>query len=85
MYDASDALSSDRAQHDPPLQSDGRAGTHESPPRRETAPARERGVDAEQSDNELDALDVVLDASDDSFPASDPPSWIGMRSGRPRR
>ncbi len=29
-------------------------------------------------------FDAVDDASDDSFPASDAPSWTGMRAGSPR-
>jgi hypothetical protein len=34
---------------------------------------------------ELDGWDDVCDASQDSFPASDPPAWAGMRVGGPRR
>jgi hypothetical protein len=34
---------------------------------------------------EQDGVDGVHDASVDSFPASDPPSWSGMRIGGPRR
>ena len=34
---------------------------------------------------ESDDPDDVQDASNDSFPASDPPSWIGMRLGGPPR
>ncbi len=30
------------------------------------------------------SFDEVDDASDDSFPASDAPSWTGMRAGSPR-
>jgi len=29
------------------------------------------------------SFDRVCDASDDSFPASDPPAWTGMRLGPP--
>jgi len=32
----------------------------------------------------VDIVDIVADASMDSFPASDPPSWSGMRAGPPR-
>jgi hypothetical protein len=34
---------------------------------------------------EQDSLDGAYDASLDSFPASDPPSWTGLRIGGPRR
>jgi hypothetical protein len=39
----------------------------------------------EENHREQDGVDGVHDASVDSFPASDPPSWTGMRIGGPRR
>ena len=37
------------------------------------------------SESPLEIVDIVEDASMDSFPASDPPSWSGMHPGGPRR
>jgi hypothetical protein len=39
----------------------------------------------EASHADAQSADVVHDASVDSFPASDPPAWIGMRLGNPQR
>jgi len=36
------------------------------------------------AENATPLFDKVDDASDDSFPASDAPSWTGMRAGSPR-
>jgi hypothetical protein len=36
------------------------------------------------ADVRAQSFDEVDDASDDSFPASDAPSWTGMRAGSPR-
>lgn len=51
----------------------------------------ERGLEevvmpnGEVNHRDQDRLDGVHDASLDSFPASDPPSWTGLRIGGPRR
>ena len=41
--------------------------------------------DRDVKHHEPDDQDGVQDASNDSFPASDPPSWMGMRIGGPPR
>ena len=41
--------------------------------------------DRDVQHHEPDDADGVQDASNDSFPASDPPSWMGMRVGGPPR
>jgi hypothetical protein len=46
---------------------------------------REAAALLEASHTETQPTDVVHDASVDSFPASDPPAWIGMRLGNPQR
>jgi nucleotide-binding universal stress UspA family protein len=43
------------------------------------------GVTDAPSPPEERPRDVVHDASEDSFPASDPPGWIDVRIGKPRR
>jgi hypothetical protein len=57
------------------------------PVRTDAAEARglslERVLEASRADTQ--PTDVVHDASVDSFPASDPPAWIGMRLGNPQR
>ena len=49
--------------------------------RQKPTPAESRGTDRPMSDDEL-----IDEASEDSFPASDPPSFMAVnRPGRPQR
>ena len=53
----------------------------DSGPARPIAGLHEAPLDATMPEEHV--FDAVGDASMDSFPASDPPSWTGMRLGPP--
>jgi hypothetical protein len=46
---------------------------------------RESAAPGLLSDGRAPLFDRVADASDDSFPASDPPAWTGLHAGAPIR
>ena len=46
---------------------------------------REPAAPGSLADARAPLVDRVADASDDSFPASDPPAWTGLHAGSPNR
>ena len=52
-------------------------------PEEQERPEVTRAVTRPQADVSKPAVDAVEEASEESFPASDPPSWEPLRSGPP--